>query len=255
MISPFAPWYRTGTVSVTNNSATVTGVATGWTTGQQIRPGDLFTINSSKFYEVLTVNSATSITLRTPYLEATAATQSYAVIRNFAVVPATELINRTLDTVYIWKNFQDQMYEWQNKPYNAITPATVTFTALDETVTVVKSLPQCVGEMNIQQYKGFIELNLFGPAASTQAIAFNNKAYYQATIDKNTTLTFTAPAQSARLILVLVRSGSSNYTVTFPATVRDRNGVALTSVTLTAAQPTQVLEFLWNGTNYYRING
>lgn len=59
-----ATWYRTGTVTVTNGSASVAGILTGWTDGL-VKDGDALFIPASSDYpgEILTVNSATSITL------------------------------------------------------------------------------------------------------------------------------------------------------------------------------------------------
>lgn len=252
MISPFARWYRTGTVTVTNGSTAVVGVGTGWAFGSSIREGDLFTIDGSKFYEVATVSGATGMTLATPYAEATQAGIAYAVIRNFAVIPATEIIIRTLETTEIWKTFQDQMYEWQTLPYNAVTPATVDFVGLDGAITTIKSLPQVVGETNIASTKGTITVATTNPAASTQALSWAANAHRQVTIDKTTTLTFTNPATPARLTLLLLRSGAGPYTVTLPATVRDKSGNTLSSIVLNT--PAQAVDLLWNGTNYYRMN-
>lgn len=74
-------WYRNGTVTVTNNSAVVTGSGTNWT--NQVKAGDIFTVDRQKFYEVDTVASNTSLTLNDAYTGTTASGQSYAVIRNF----------------------------------------------------------------------------------------------------------------------------------------------------------------------------
>lgn len=251
MISPFAPWYRTGTVAVTNGSTTVTGTGTAWTFGANVREGDLFTLNGAQFYEIAAA-TATTLTLRTPYLGTTASAQTYAIIRNFAVVPATEIIIRCLETTDIWKTFQDKMYDWQTKPYNATTPATVTFTGLDGAPTVLKSLPQVIGETNVASYKGAITTTVTNPAASTQALDWSAAGHREVTIDKTTTLTFTAPATKARLTLMLYRSGAGPYTVTLPSTVRDKSGANLASITLNTAA--QAIDLLWNGTNYYRMN-
>lgn len=57
-------WYRTGTVTVTNGSASVTGILTGWTDGL-VKDGDALFVPASSSYpgEILTVNGSTSITL------------------------------------------------------------------------------------------------------------------------------------------------------------------------------------------------
>ncbi len=72
-------WYSTGTVSVTNGSATVTGATTGWTS--QAKPGDMLTTDRSVFYEVQSVDSNTQITLAQAYAGSTASGQGYYIIR------------------------------------------------------------------------------------------------------------------------------------------------------------------------------
>jgi hypothetical protein len=70
-------WYRTGTVAVTNGSATLTGTGTAWIAN--VKVGDAVHLPDARVYEVLTVNSNTSITLRTNYLGSTASAQIYAI--------------------------------------------------------------------------------------------------------------------------------------------------------------------------------
>lgn len=251
MISPFAPWYRKGTVSITTGSATVTGVGTSWLFGTEIRQGDLFTLDGKRFYEIAASPSATTLTLQTNFEEATVTDASYAVIRNFAVIPSTELIIRTLDTTKIWKDFQDKMFEWQTKPYNATTPATVGFIGLDGETTTIKSLPQVVGETNIQSYSGYIQVDQWGPLATNDTIPFDTAAHHNVVVDKNTTLTFGTPAQTAKLLLQLVGSTSETFQVTFPANAKTRLGVPLGTITVGAMD---LFEFFWDGINFIRIN-
>lgn len=70
-------WYRTGTLSVTNGSATVTGSSTGWNT--TVRAGDFLFVGSSQPVEVGSVVSNTQLTLVNTWAGATASGQSYAV--------------------------------------------------------------------------------------------------------------------------------------------------------------------------------
>lgn len=70
-------WYRTGTLSVTNGSATVTGSSTGWNT--TVRAGDFLFVGSSQPVEVGAVVSNTQLTLVNTWAGATASGQSYAV--------------------------------------------------------------------------------------------------------------------------------------------------------------------------------
>jgi len=74
--------YKTGTVSVTNGSATVTGSGTLWS--GEIAAGDLFTIvGDNAWYEVASVGSNTSLTLSANYAGTTGSGKSYAISRDF----------------------------------------------------------------------------------------------------------------------------------------------------------------------------
>jgi hypothetical protein len=70
-------WVSSGTVSVTNGSTTVTGTGTSWFGAMQNGWG--FVGPDGRVYEILTVDSADTITLKTPYQGSTAAAQAYAV--------------------------------------------------------------------------------------------------------------------------------------------------------------------------------
>lgn len=70
-------WYRTGTVAVTNGSATVTGTSTQWVSAA--KTGDAIHLPDGRIYEILTINSNTSITLASNYLGTTASGQGYAI--------------------------------------------------------------------------------------------------------------------------------------------------------------------------------
>lgn len=69
--------YNIGTVSVTNNSATVTGSSTNWTS-TTVKPGAYLVIDG-KGYEILTLNSTTSITLTQAYQGATSSGIKYKI--------------------------------------------------------------------------------------------------------------------------------------------------------------------------------
>lgn len=72
-------WFSTGTVGVTNASATLTGVDTSWSS-DIISAGDIFLGPDLKLYEIQTADNSTQITLASPYLGSTASAQSYAII-------------------------------------------------------------------------------------------------------------------------------------------------------------------------------
>lgn len=71
-------WYRTGTISVTNGSATVTGSGTSWVAN--VSAGEAIYLPDGKFYEIQTVDSATQITLVSAYTGTSLSGQTYKVM-------------------------------------------------------------------------------------------------------------------------------------------------------------------------------
>jgi hypothetical protein len=71
-------WYKTGTVTVTNNSATVTGSGTNFVSGAQVGFG--FQGPNGLVYEITAINSSTSLTITPVYGGSTASGQSYSII-------------------------------------------------------------------------------------------------------------------------------------------------------------------------------
>ena len=78
-------WYRAGVVNAVNGSNIVSGTATFWLT--TIRVGDMFSITENGsayiFYEVVSVDDNSQITIDPPYQEASVNGANYAIIRNF----------------------------------------------------------------------------------------------------------------------------------------------------------------------------
>lgn len=68
--------YETGTISVTQNSRTITGSGTTWTDSMKIG----YILISSKLYKIQSVDSTTSIKLEAPYDETTTSGLSYKII-------------------------------------------------------------------------------------------------------------------------------------------------------------------------------
>lgn len=81
---PLKPPTTTGTVTVTIDSKTVTGVGTTFTADMV---GDYFRLTDNEFYEIRFFNSATSIELSIPYQSATAATQTFQILKRFYPLP------------------------------------------------------------------------------------------------------------------------------------------------------------------------
>jgi hypothetical protein len=89
-------WYRQGSVSVTNGSATVTGSGTAWIANVEI--GEGFLGPDGRIYEIVSVASNTSLTIGQTYLGSTVSGQNYVIvptqsyIRDLAAQAAT-LVN------------------------------------------------------------------------------------------------------------------------------------------------------------------
>lgn len=77
-------WYKTGTINLTANNATVTGTGTAWADAKfGVMPGMILLAPDNKLYEVKQVNSNTSLTLNSNYAGSTASGQSYAIITTY----------------------------------------------------------------------------------------------------------------------------------------------------------------------------
>jgi hypothetical protein len=71
-------WYKSGTVSVTNGSTTVTGSGTSWVTGVGV--GEAFYGPDGRIYEIANIISATQLTLGSNYLGSTVSGQAYQIV-------------------------------------------------------------------------------------------------------------------------------------------------------------------------------
>lgn len=71
--------YTTGTVSVTEGSATVTGSSTVWNTSTNATSGEYIKLPDGKWYKITAIGSDTSLTIETEYLGSTASGQTYVI--------------------------------------------------------------------------------------------------------------------------------------------------------------------------------
>ena len=81
---PLAAPYETGTVTVTQDSKTITGSGSTWTKDME---GSFFQITSGEFYEIRTFTSTTSMELTIPYQGSTASAQTYKIGKRFYPLP------------------------------------------------------------------------------------------------------------------------------------------------------------------------
>lgn len=82
-------WYTTGTVTLTNSLATVTGTGTQFL--NNVHAGDVLMV-SHRLYEIISVQSDTQLTIGSPYTLTTSSNTPYAVIRNFTNAANSDLM-------------------------------------------------------------------------------------------------------------------------------------------------------------------
>lgn len=102
-------WYKTGTVSVTNGSPTVTGTLTEFLTHCKV--GDIFTIDKSRIYEIQSVDSDTQLTLHESYGGSTDAASAYYIIPNFTNSLNAEVVSRVIDLIDLYETALDNDFK------------------------------------------------------------------------------------------------------------------------------------------------
>ncbi len=81
---PLQAPYTTGTVTVTQDSKTITGAGTTWTRDME---GSFFSLDNKAFYEIRSFVSTTSLTLAIPYQDDNAAGETYSILKRFYPLP------------------------------------------------------------------------------------------------------------------------------------------------------------------------
>ena len=102
-------WYRTGTISVSNGSTSVTGSGTAWV--GVVRKGDALVAPDGRSYEITSVNSNTSLTLGSAYQGSSASGSEYA------VQPTRGIAREWFEAV---SAFQAQISGWADGPLSGL---------------------------------------------------------------------------------------------------------------------------------------
>ena len=89
-------WFRTGTITVTNGSTTVSGSGTTWIANAAV--GEALYAPDGRLYEIANISSDTSLTLGSAYLGATASAQTYVIVPSQSYIrdlaaQAADLVN------------------------------------------------------------------------------------------------------------------------------------------------------------------
>jgi len=126
--------YRTGTATVTNGSATVTGSGTLWLAN--VSANDLFVVGGVAYF-VSGVSTNTSLTLTAPYAGTTGGGKSYVIHRDFATILGVSvplMQDGDLETVSVYNRMVQAMYTaYGSTPNGTAATADVTTSATDTT--------------------------------------------------------------------------------------------------------------------------
>ena len=113
MAASAGAWYRVGTVNVTNGSAAIVGVGSNWQNDViAIAIGDAFTIDAKTWYEVIAVNSDTSITLDRGFEGSTDNGVEYAILRNTSGTILTRIAGQIAVQFNQKQLFLDELRNW-----------------------------------------------------------------------------------------------------------------------------------------------
>jgi hypothetical protein len=121
-------WYRTGTVSVTNGSTAVTGSGTNFVAGAQV--GEGFAAPDGRLYEIVTIVSATSLTIGKAYLGSTQTGQTYEIVPTQSLV--ADLAGQVSALISDFQSVADEAGEGKFDYGTAASPG-ITFTLDQDT--------------------------------------------------------------------------------------------------------------------------
>lgn len=115
--------YKSGTITLDNNSNIVTGTGTLFQSVANALPGDLFTLDGSTFYEVYQVDTETQLRIRNvvtgvKYQGASVQDVNFAIIRNFTAGSNAQIASDVVDLQQRWHEREREMSEWFASDFN-----------------------------------------------------------------------------------------------------------------------------------------
>ncbi|WP_217874280.1 hypothetical protein [Pseudoalteromonas shioyasakiensis] len=115
MTASAGAWYRVGAVNVVSDQQAVTGVGSNWQNDvTAIAVGDIFTLDAKTWYEVIAVNSDTSITLDRGFEGSTQNAANYAIVRNTSGTILTRVAGQIAVQFNQKQLFLDELRKWLN---------------------------------------------------------------------------------------------------------------------------------------------
>ncbi|MBM3927661.1 MAG: hypothetical protein FJ335_04275 [Sphingomonadales bacterium] len=168
-------WESTGTVTVTNGSPIVTGAGAGlhWINAG-ILPADALVIRGEAPMEIQSVDSASQITLRRPWLGATAAGVAYAIqpTRGFGAQLATSF--RAIEAAQ--RSYVDTVFQGRFQPGTSAQPG-VRFIGDDDT-GLTNPAPNALGVATggVERVRVEAQVVMIGRGDARQALVLNGTA-------------------------------------------------------------------------------
>lgn len=159
-------WYKTGTINLTANNATVTGTGTAWADAKfGVMPGMILLAPDNKLYEVKQVNSNTSLTLNSNYAGSTANGQSYAIITTYEG-DISQFSARFAAMLTFFQGSRNDTVSWFTGTGD------MTFTKDDGTKLTVPTLAKI--QADYLSKKVTADQSIAGPVLFSKAATFNN---------------------------------------------------------------------------------
>ena len=121
-------WFRRGTIDATNKNNIIRGRETHWQNGHNpARPtiGDIFTVDNSTFYEIVSIPEDAKLVLDRPFSGANVVNGHYAIIRNSSATVNTDLAARVTRIFNQKQKLFDEIATWLtvDRPTSEITDA------------------------------------------------------------------------------------------------------------------------------------
>ncbi|MEB7887524.1 pyocin knob domain-containing protein [Serratia fonticola] len=159
-------WYKTGTINLTANNATVTGTGTAWADAKfGVMPGMILLAPDNKLYEVKQVNSNTSLTLNSNYAGSTASGQSYAIITTYEG-DISQFSARFAAMLTFFQGSRNDTVSWFTGSGD------MTFTKDDGTKLTVPTLAKI--QADYLSKTATADQSIAGPVLFSKAATFNN---------------------------------------------------------------------------------
>ena len=225
-------WYR-GAASVNSGSNQVVGYGTLF--ASQVKSGDMFLFNDNKtdFYEVLSVEDDTHLTLGSNYAGSNRTNSPFAIIQNFTNTPNAELAAKHADLLQKTQARDLEFNNWLTGAYNGgpNSDGKYPITNLLGVVTLVPCPAlfnaYATGETETPRVArdGLFNLVKYPSAGWYQTIDLSSGSVFHVVLDQSDSqLVFTNPTQEAgfaqHFSLILEQGTGGNDLTDWPANVR-----------------------------------